>query len=58
MTSQTLGSDSLERIIDAGWERRGEITPTTQGELRDAVEQALNGLDSGHYRVAEKRDGA
>ena len=58
MTSQTLGSGSLESIIDTAWERRGGITPGTGGELREAIEQVLNGLDSGSYRVAEKRDGA
>ncbi|MGF1609954.1 MAG: 2,3,4,5-tetrahydropyridine-2,6-dicarboxylate N-succinyltransferase [Kiloniellales bacterium] len=51
-------NQSLESTFDAAWERRGEITPNTQGELREAVEQALNGLDNGDYRVAEKRDGA
>jgi ABC-type glycerol-3-phosphate transport system substrate-binding protein len=38
--SDLMSSDKLESIIDAGWERRGEITPDTKDELRDAVEQA------------------
>ena len=53
-----LGSPAqLERIIDAGWEARTEVTLATAGELREAVEAALSGLDSGTFRVAEKRDG-
>ena len=47
----------LERTIDAGWEARTEVTPATTGELREAVEAALSGLDSGTFRVAEKHDG-
>lgn len=45
---------SIEAIIEAGWEARAEVTSATRGELRDAVEAALAGLDDGSYRVAEK----
>ncbi len=31
--------------------------PATKGEVRDAVEQALDDLDNGHARVAEKIGG-
>jgi 2,3,4,5-tetrahydropyridine-2-carboxylate N-succinyltransferase len=48
----------LETIIDAAFEDRASINATTQGEVRDAVETALNLLDSGRLRVAEKIDGA
>jgi len=48
---------SLESAIDAAWERRNEISPATRGETRDAIEAALDELDSGALRVAEKRDG-
>ena len=48
----------LSAIIDAGWERRAELTPTSvDAELRDAIEQAIAGLDAGRLRVAEQRDG-
>jgi len=47
----------LEAAIDAGWEQREKISPATGGALRDAVDAALDGLDSGRLRVAEKRDG-
>ncbi len=47
----------LETIIDAAWEERDTISAETGGPLREAVEAAFLGLDSGTYRVAEKRDG-
>ncbi|MCH7929298.1 MAG: 2,3,4,5-tetrahydropyridine-2,6-dicarboxylate N-succinyltransferase [Proteobacteria bacterium] len=48
----------LETIIDDAWDRRGEVTPATGGELRAAVDAALDELDAGRLRVAEKIDGA
>ncbi len=47
----------LARIVDEAWERRGELGPDTRGPVREAVEAALEGLDSGTFRVAEKVDG-
>ena len=47
----------LSSIIDTAWEQRAEISPDTTGPVRDAVQRALDGLDSGHFRVAEKIDG-
>jgi 2,3,4,5-tetrahydropyridine-2-carboxylate N-succinyltransferase len=47
----------LKAVIEAAFENRAEVSPATKGEIRDAVEQALGGLDGGHFRVAEKRDG-
>ncbi|MGQ3671589.1 2,3,4,5-tetrahydropyridine-2,6-dicarboxylate N-succinyltransferase [Xanthobacter sp. TB0136] len=44
----------LSTIIDAAFENRAEIGFSTQGEVRDAVNTALNLLDSGKARVAEK----
>jgi 2,3,4,5-tetrahydropyridine-2-carboxylate N-succinyltransferase len=49
---------SLEAAIDAAWEARAEVSPSTRGEVRDAVGAALAALDSGRLRVAEKRAGA
>jgi 2,3,4,5-tetrahydropyridine-2-carboxylate N-succinyltransferase len=46
-----------EQIIAAGWEARADINKSTTGALRDAVTAALNALDAGQLRVAEKRDG-
>ena len=47
---------SIERVIEAGWDARDGVGAGTKGELRDAVDAALAGLDDGTYRVAEKAD--
>ncbi|MCB1783761.1 MAG: 2,3,4,5-tetrahydropyridine-2,6-dicarboxylate N-succinyltransferase [Alphaproteobacteria bacterium] len=44
--------NDLQATIEQGWEARSEISPSTQGALREAVEEALNLLDSGMLRVA------
>ena len=53
-----MNAAELEKIIDAGWETRDTVSPQTKGDLRDAVGAALDGLDSGALRVAEKEGGA
>ena len=50
--------DGLKSVIEAAWEDRDTISPATVGEVRDAIEAALDGLDSGELRVAEKSNGA
>ncbi|MGJ0490524.1 2,3,4,5-tetrahydropyridine-2,6-dicarboxylate N-succinyltransferase [Methylobacter sp.] len=48
----------LEKIINDAFEQRAEITPASvSAEIRDAVEETINLLDSGTLRVAEKVDG-
>ena len=44
----------LARTIDDAFEKRADITPSTKGPVRDAVETALDLLDSGKARVAER----
>ena len=51
-------TDQLATIIDAAWDARDSISSATQGEVRDAVQTALAGLDDGSYRVAEKLSGS
>jgi 2,3,4,5-tetrahydropyridine-2-carboxylate N-succinyltransferase len=51
-------TEQLSSIIDAAWEARDTVSSATQGEVRDAVQSALAGLDDGSFRVAEKQDGA
>ena len=46
-----------ETTINDAWERRDELSFETQGPVRDAVDQALDALDSGTVRVAEKAGG-
>jgi 2,3,4,5-tetrahydropyridine-2-carboxylate N-succinyltransferase len=48
-------STELARIIDDAFERRAEINPKTKGPLRKAVANALDLLDSGRARVAERQ---
>ncbi|CCG41695.1 2,3,4,5-tetrahydropyridine-2,6-dicarboxylate N-succinyltransferase [Magnetospirillum molischianum] len=48
---------ALESTIDAAWEARDTVTVATRGDVRDAVEAVLEGLDNGSLRVAEKQDG-
>jgi 2,3,4,5-tetrahydropyridine-2,6-dicarboxylate N-succinyltransferase len=44
----------LAATIDAAWDGRDSISAATRGVWRVAVEAALDGLDSGELRVAEK----
>jgi 2,3,4,5-tetrahydropyridine-2,6-dicarboxylate N-succinyltransferase len=49
----------LEKTIEAAFEKRDGIGPSTRGAVREAVEQALDLLDKGEARVAERQaDGA
>src|SRR5215813_1037482 len=52
-----MDDSSLAATIDAAWEKRDTIGPATKGEVRDAVEAALSGLDAGTYRVAAPEGG-
>ena len=52
-----MSTSQLQPVIDAAWETRDGVSSTTRGEVREAVEAALDGLDSGAYRVAAKDDG-
>jgi len=49
-----MKTTQLETVIEAAWDNRAELSPATQGEVRDAVESAIAGLDSGEMRVASK----
>ena len=48
----------LETIINDAFEQRADISPSNaSAEIREAVEEAINMLDSGKARVAEKTSG-
>jgi 2,3,4,5-tetrahydropyridine-2,6-dicarboxylate N-succinyltransferase len=49
-------SADLEKTIEAAFEARDGISTSTKGEVRDAVNDALNLLDQGKRRVAERQD--
>ncbi len=48
----------LQTLIEQAWENRAAVNPQTTGDVRDAVETALEALDAGRARVAEKIPGA
>jgi 2,3,4,5-tetrahydropyridine-2,6-dicarboxylate N-succinyltransferase len=50
-------TNDLARTISHAWEMRDELGISTKGEVRDAVNAALEGLDTGRLRVAEKISG-
>src|SRR5471032_164947 len=47
----------LAASIEAAWEARESLSVASKGAPRDAVEAALEGLDNGSLRVAEKIGG-
>ncbi|NYZ16847.1 2,3,4,5-tetrahydropyridine-2,6-dicarboxylate N-succinyltransferase [Azospirillum sp. RWY-5-1] len=48
---------ALEAAINDAWEARATLDTGTTGAVREAVEQALAGLDAGTFRVAEPAAG-
>ena len=44
----------LKPVIEAAFDNRDAVNFETRGEVREAVDAALNALDSGRARVAEK----
>src|SRR5947209_18722625 len=53
-----MSGTQLQKTIEAAFDDRAMIGPQTKGEVRDAVETALDLLDKGEARVAEKVRGA
>lgn len=51
-----MDQKELEREIEAAWDTRDGITPRTRGAARDSIEAALDALDSGTLRVAQRTD--
>ncbi len=49
-----MDSSALQEVIEKAWEERDSLSPQTTGEVREAVKEALNALDEGKIRVAEK----
>ncbi len=52
-----MSDSDLRSVIEAAWDARDDIGPATGGTVREAVDAALEGLDSGTMRVAERIDG-
>lgn len=49
-----MAHEDLQKTIETAFEARAEISISTTGEVREAVRAALDLLDSGKARVAEK----
>jgi 2,3,4,5-tetrahydropyridine-2-carboxylate N-succinyltransferase len=49
-----MSAAELEKTIDAAFDKRDGIGPSTKGPVREAVEAALDLLDRGAARVAER----
>ena len=49
-----MNTSDLQQTIEAAFEDRDNIGTGTQGEIREAVQETLNLLDSGKVRVAEQ----
>jgi 2,3,4,5-tetrahydropyridine-2,6-dicarboxylate N-succinyltransferase len=54
MKASAMDNALLETAIEAAWDARDTITPTTGGEVRNAIEATLSALDTGRLRVAER----
>lgn len=52
-----MADGSLKAAVEQAFEERDTIGPDTRGETRAAIETALERLDRGEARVAEKVDG-
>ena len=52
-----MQNTSLESIVEAAWQARDTVNAGTRGEIRDAVDAALELLDKGEARVAAKIGG-
>jgi 2,3,4,5-tetrahydropyridine-2-carboxylate N-succinyltransferase len=57
LSGATMATAELAQTIDQAWETRDAVSTKTAGPVREAVEAALDLLDRGEQRVAEKRDG-
>jgi 2,3,4,5-tetrahydropyridine-2-carboxylate N-succinyltransferase len=49
-----MANAALEASIERAWDQRHSVGPATRGEIRDAVATALDLLDRGEARVADK----
>ena len=47
-------TEALARVINSAWEARDTLSTDTKGEVRDVVDAAIELIDSGEARVAEK----
>jgi len=48
LTCSSPPGSTLAKTIEDAWDDREALSPATKGEVRDAVEHALDALDTGH----------
>jgi 2,3,4,5-tetrahydropyridine-2-carboxylate N-succinyltransferase len=48
---------NIESVINSAWDNRNDLSIATKGEIRDAVEECLAGLDNGSLRICSKETG-
>jgi 2,3,4,5-tetrahydropyridine-2-carboxylate N-succinyltransferase len=53
-----MDDSALQAAIAEAWDKREELDAGTRGPRREAVDAALEAMDGGRLRIAEKRDGA
>ncbi|MCY3879729.1 MAG: 2,3,4,5-tetrahydropyridine-2,6-dicarboxylate N-succinyltransferase [Rhodobacteraceae bacterium] len=51
-----MSFDELETAIESAWEQRDTITPDTDGAVRNSITSALDAMDKGRLRVAERQE--
>ena len=49
-----MDTQTMQQVIDAAFDDIASVSADTQGDVRDAVNAALDALDGGALRVAEK----
>lgn len=52
-----MAPSDLQVTIEGAYENRESVSPETSGSAREAIETALDGLDAGTLRVAERKGG-
>ena len=53
-----METEQMRGIVERAFADIEQVSPATKGEVREAVETALDGLDRGALRIAEKTGGA
>ena len=48
---------SIEKIINTAWDNKDQVNQNSDTNLKDAINQIIEDLDSGKARVAEKING-
>ena len=47
----------IEKIINEAWKNKDNVNPSSDQDLKNAINKMIDDLDSGKVRVAEKING-